>query len=905
MIGSTLSHYKITAKLGEGGMGEVYLAEDTNLDREVALKVLPEELAADPERLQRFKSEAKTVAALNHPNIVTIHSVEADEGLHFLTMERVKGKTLDQHVPAGGLPLAKLFDLAIPMADALAEAHAKGITHRDLKPANVMVNEKGQVKILDFGLAKLAAGTAEENDETLIKTRTGTVMGTVRYMSPEQARGEPADHRSDVFSLGVLLYEMATGERPFQGESSVELLSSILKDDPPSITEINSKLPNHLGRIVRRCLEKEPDKRYQSALEIRNELQDLKKEIDSNLSRSAVSPAAEPKSAGVNWKFVVPVVTAVAVVVALGWWLLAGRSGSDREHAADRSSAQQTTTAPSERPRLVVIPFENQGSADDDYFAAGMTEEITSRLAAVPGLAVVSRKSALQYAGTDKTPAEIGSELDVAYVLDGTVRWASSPDGGSRVRITPQLIDVAADTLDWSEPFDREVADVFEIQTEIAKTVVSRLGVAVLGGADPLAEERPTENFEAYAAFLRGRHSYDEAYHWLENTNAQIEAYARAVELDPDFAEAWAELVQAHVLAYHLGYDVSERRLELARQALAQADRLAPDAGETLLAHGFYHYHGFKEYEKASEFFRRARVVLVDPSDVLVAEAFVLRRLARFDEAAALQEKALETNPRDPIALTDLAETLIYAGRYAEALEASRLAQSVLPSGVTSVLYEAWTYQVWKGADGLAAARDALDRLRGDRSSWANHFRLKQFFYEGREEAVLELVNGLEGLMGTGAISYPSSLMRALALERLGQTEEARAAYLEAAETLERELERTPHDFRLHGPLGYAYAALDRRKDALASAERGHEIMPPERDAMFGPYQLWWLAVVNARLGNAEKALEQYRTLIEFAGRYSVPRLEIEIFMDPVRDHPKYKELVRDLGQRELQSDRP
>jgi serine/threonine protein kinase len=218
-------------------------------------------------------------------NIVTIYSVEADEGRRFLTMERVEGKTLDQHIPADGLPLGKLFDLALPMADALAEAHAKGITHRDLKPANVMVNEKGQVKILHFGLAKLAEGEpGAETDETAALTQEGLVVGTVRYMSPEQARGEPADHRSEVFSLGVLLYEMATGTRPFQGKSSVELLSSILRDDPPSITEIKNELPNHLGRVVRRCLEKEPDKRYQSALEIRNELEGLKKEINSRAS---------------------------------------------------------------------------------------------------------------------------------------------------------------------------------------------------------------------------------------------------------------------------------------------------------------------------------------------------------------------------------------------------------------------------------------------------------------------------------------------------------------------------------------------------------------------------------------------------------------------------------------------
>ena len=501
MIGRTLSNYEITAKLGEGGMGEVFLAEDTKLDRKIALKVLPETLAADPERLQRFQREAKTVAALNHPNIVTIYSVEADQGRHFLTMELVEGKTLDQHIPADGVALAKLFDLAMPIADALAEAHAKGITHRDLKPANVMVNEKGQVKILDFGLAKLAAADGEgDSDATDALTQDGLVVGTVRYMSPEQARGEGADHRSDVFSLGVLLYEMATGQRPFRGSGSVELLSSILKDDPPSVTAIKTELPNHLGRVVRRCLEKDPDNRYQSALEIRNELRDLKKEIDSGASAAGVSPAAVRDSSRVNWKAVAPFTLAIAVAASLIWWALDDR---EREGDSEIATAESAVAAGPAEASIAVLPFANSSAEPDtQYFVDGVHDDLLIQLASVGDLKVISRTSVLEYRDTTKNIRQIGQELGVGNVLEGTVRRA-----GGRVRINVQLIDAQTDENQWAETFDRELTpeNIFEIQTEIAGAIAAELAITLSGADRSTLARAPTRNQQAYDLYQQAR----------------------------------------------------------------------------------------------------------------------------------------------------------------------------------------------------------------------------------------------------------------------------------------------------------------------------------------------------------------------------------------------------------------
>ena len=434
MIGKTVSHYKITGKLGSGGMGEVYEAEDTELRRKVALKVLPEELASDPERLERFKREARAVAALNHPNIVTLHSVEEADGHHFLTMELVEGESLDAAIPDGGFDLDRIFELAVPVADALAAAHDKGVVHRDLKPANVMVGSDGRVKIVDFGLAKLweaELGTEETALETEGLTKEGVAMGTAPYMSPEQLQGVEVDHRSDLFSLGILLFEMTTGRRPFKGKSSIELASSILKDSPDSVTDVREGVPRHLGRIIKRCLEKDPELRYQSAKDVRNELTGLEEEVRSGEvplstgampvtqvpAESAAHSVQEKPSGRPGW--LIPAAIVAVAVIALLFWVMRGKDAAAPE---SQPVATEAVVAEPEFKKIVVFPFDNLGAAEDEYFAAGMTEEISTRLAASSDLGVISRNSAIQYDRTGKTLKEIGQDLGVGYVLEGTVR---------------------------------------------------------------------------------------------------------------------------------------------------------------------------------------------------------------------------------------------------------------------------------------------------------------------------------------------------------------------------------------------------------------------------------------------------------------------------------------------------
>jgi non-specific serine/threonine protein kinase len=542
MIGQTLGHYKILEKLGEGGMGEVYLAKDTTLKRQVALKVLPAELAEDQERLNRFRREAETLAALDHPNIVHIHTVEREGGVRFLTMELVEGERLTDLIPNGGMSPERIFEIAIPLSDALASAHERGVIHRDLKPANIMVTAEGRAKVLDFGLAKLRSGEGRVPMSSAMPTEPlteeGRIVGTMPYMSPEQLEGDSLDARSDIFSLGVVLYEMATGERPFKGESSVSLISSIMKDTPREVDSLRAEVPHHLARIIRHCLEKDPKRRYQSALDVRNKLEDLHREETSQVEVPTPTVSGLKASTENKWWPVAAASVAVVLVVLLALWL---RKSDTPSKMAAESPAEPAASVETQPPMIVVLPFENLGAPEDEYFADGMTEEITSRLAVVSGLRVISRTSAMQYKENRPSLKRIEEELGVDYVLEGSVRWARSGES-SRVRITPQLIRVADDSHLWGDSYDRVIEDIFEIQSAIASTVVDQLGATLKGSEREEVEARPTDSLEAYEAYLRG---------------------GRAVELDTAFLEAWVALSGSHSMMYWIYPTLVDTKLSL------------------------------------------------------------------------------------------------------------------------------------------------------------------------------------------------------------------------------------------------------------------------------------------------------------------------------------------------------
>ena len=485
-IGKTILHYRILRKLGEGGMGAVYLAEDTKLNRKVAVKFLPAEMASDPKRLKRFEREAQTVASLNHPNIVTLFAVEEDNGVPFLVMELVEGKPLGEIIAEGGMEVDRFFQIAIPMTDALATAHASGITHRDLKPGNVMLTDDGRVKVLDFGLAKLLEAPEQDIADTLSNqtlstqalTKEGSVLGTVPYMAPEQLKGTGPDPRSDIFSLGIVLYQMVSGRRPFKGATSAEVISSILRDTPPPVTDLKMDLPPHLGRIVKRCLEKDVSRRYQSSADLRNELEELKREIETGQmfetkTRSAV--VTDQKPPGSRTKPLLALLAVVAVAALAALFVARGRQ------TAQIAVPETVALPPPAMETIAVLPFKSLGSDGRDDLTDGLAEEITSKLTALDDLQVVSTATAARHARAEIGTQQIGERLGAAHVVLGTVQWDDRDTANPRVRVTPQLIRVADDIQIWSESFDRSATEPLEVQSEIAGAVARQVGMSVLG----------------------------------------------------------------------------------------------------------------------------------------------------------------------------------------------------------------------------------------------------------------------------------------------------------------------------------------------------------------------------------------------------------------------------------------
>jgi non-specific serine/threonine protein kinase len=888
LVGKLIGHYRIESLIGVGGMGEVYLALDEGLGRKAALKFLPENLTTDEAQLSRFKNEARTASALNHPNILTVYEIGAEGNVQFIATEFIEGVTLRTALASGRMSAHRALEIAVQVASALAAAHDAGVVHRDIKPENIMLRPDGYAKVLDFGIAKLTEQRRTPDDHriettTLLQTRPGLVLGTAHYMSPEQARGQKVDARSDIWSLGVVLYEMVTGSPPFRGDTPSDCIAAILTAEPASLSSISPDVPAKLESILQKALRKNTDERYQTIKEMLAELRILKAKLETESSLSQTKAGGDSHASDTKRPkrgVLVAVVAALLAAVAFACFFF---------FRAPAPLANEKSIA--------VLPFENLSEDKSNaYFADGIQDEILTRLAKIADLKVISRTSTQRYKKTHQNLSEIAKQLGVANLLEGSVQKTND-----QVRVNVQLIRAANDSHLWAETFDRRLVDIFSVESEVAKAIADQLRAKLTGQEEEVIAAKPTNNPQAYDAYLRGLAYTLKTGNSPANTLGAQKYLKEAVRLDPKFALAWALLSYVDALGYlTLTLQPTEALRDETGQAAETALALQPNLGEAILARGYYYYACLKDNDAAVRYFEQARKFLPNSSQIPESLAYVARRRGQWEQSESYFNEAERLDPRNASLLTQHAQSYMIVRRFSEALRKFDQVLDVIPDDVDTLAQQAGIAQAQGDLMRAGALLAPLNPSADD--TGALEIQVYQAILEHRPA---EMISRLEEILANPdpALGYNIGELRfwlGWAHDVAGDHAAAQKSWQQARVELEPFLKEQPDNYELIGDLALVMMGLGDKATAFALSEQAMKVLPLEKDAVDGPAPIEIFARVAAQMGEPDRAIAALQKLLsipsEGALASRVPLtpalLRLDPMFDPLRTDQRFQKLT-------------
>ncbi len=886
LVGKMIGHYRIESLIGVGGMGEVYLAQDNRLGRKAALKLLPESLTTDETQLSRFKNEARSASALNHPNILTVYEIGAEGNRRFIATEFIEGITLRASLARGRIDPHAALEIVVQVASALGAAHEAGVVHRDIKPENIMLRPDGYVKVLDFGIAKLTERSADDHTvETMavLQTRQGLVLGTAHYMSPEQARGQKVDARSDIWSLGVVLYEMVGGSPPFRGETPSDCIASILTTEPPPLSGVLPNVPLKLESILQKALRKNSDERYQTIKEMLADLRILKRKLETESSLPQTKARTESIVSKIKRH-------KQGLLLTLATALLAG--------AAVAYSFFFVTPAPSPNEKSVaVLPFENLSEEKSNaYFTDGIQDEILTRLSKIADLKVISRTSTQRYKKTSKKPSEIAKQLGVANLLEGSVQKTND-----QVRVNVQLIRAANDSHLWAETFDRRLTDIFSVESEVAKAIADQLRAKLTGQEEQVIAARSTDNPEAYDAYLRGLAYTLKTGNSPANTLGAQKYLKEAVRLDPKFALSWALLSYVDALGYlTLTLQPTAALREETGQAAETALTLQPNLGEAILARGYYYYACLKDYDAAVRYFEQARQFLPNSSQIPKSLAYVARRRGQWDRSESYFNEAERLDPRNVSLLTQHAQSYMIVRRFPEALRKFDQVLDVIPDDLDTLAQKAGIAQAEGDLSRAAALLAPLHPPADD--TGALEMQVYQAILERRPA---QMIARLKEILAKPdpALGYNIGELRfwlGWAQEVGGDHAAAQESWRQARAELEPFLKEQPDNYLLIGDFALVNMGLGDKAAALTLSEQAMRVLPLEKDAVDGPAPIEILARVTAQLGEPDRAIAALQKLLSIPSEGALASrlpltpalLRLDPMFDPLRNDPRFQQLI-------------